>query len=209
VFAQGLSTSKRTLEKAQAAAARKVGIAQAEVLRAERASHTAAHDSHLEHADERLAQAQRDLDAVSAGGGAPWADRLRALPWKRILMAAGALFVAAIVLITAIELAAGRSVSSITGGSGGGGTTIGHVGNRGSSDNDRQDRKSPGPDDTSSPSPSDQTTPSREPTPSDSVEPSQTPSQSPSVDTGEGASDGPSQTPDDLSSQPAAPSASP
>ena len=58
-FAQGLSTSKRRLATKQKDAADKVGIARAEVLRAARVDDTAAQESHLDHADERLAEARR------------------------------------------------------------------------------------------------------------------------------------------------------
>src|SRR6187401_577294 len=51
-FTKGLSKSRRTLAKRQKDAAEKVGIAQAEVLRAARADDDAAQDSHLDHADE-------------------------------------------------------------------------------------------------------------------------------------------------------------
>lgn len=192
VFTQGLSTSKRTLEKAQSSAARKVGIAQAEVRRAGRADDTAAHDSHLEHADERLAEAQAELDAVSEEAReaeVPWRERLRALPWKRILLATALLFVMAIAAITVFELVAGRSVSSITGGSGNEGTTIGHVGDRGGSRNDQDDQQdeespspTPTPSETPSESPSDTPTPSESPQPSDSPTPSDdgTPFETPS-----------------------------
>ena len=63
-----------------------------------------------------------------------------------------ALFGVALVVITVFELVAGQSVSSITGGSDDGDTTIGQVGRRDSGGNDQQD-----PDDqpTESTSPSD------------------------------------------------------
>lgn len=184
VFAEGLATSRRTLAKAQESAARKVGVAQAEVRRAERATDTSAHDSHLEYADERLAAAQGELDAVRAGAQVSWRERLRALPWRQVLLAAGALFLVAVVLITALELAAGRSVSSITGGSGGGRTTIGDVGDRGggSGDQPQDETESPSPsptdEQTGSPSPSDTTSPAEqttEPTTDPSTEPTTAP----------------------------------
>lgn len=165
IFTQGLVSSRRTLAKAQESAARKVGVAQAEVLRAERAPDTAAHDSHLEHADERLAAAQGELDAVRREAQTPWRERLRALPWRHVLLAAGGLFVVAVVLITALELAAGRSVSSITGGSGDGRTTIGDVGGRGGGSGDQPQ------EDTGSPSPSQTDEQTDTPSPSDTVSP--------------------------------------
>lgn len=198
VFTQGLSTSKRTLEKAQAAAVRKVGIAQAEVRRAERADDTTAQDSHLEHADERLDQARAELEAVSAGGAEPsWRDRLRTLAWKRVLIGAGVLFVAAIVLITAFELLAGRSVSSITGGSGNDGTTIGHVGGTSRGGDRDDDRKDPdqGGEESPSPGSSEEPSPTQEPTSTDSTEPSLSPSGTPVEPSTEPPTEPPSETP--------------
>lgn len=179
VFAQGLSSSKRTLAKAQATAARKVGIAQAEVSRAERADDSTAHDSHLEHADERLTEAQDDLDKARSTPSVGWRERLRTLPWKRVLLGAALLFVVAIGVITVFELAAGQTVSSITGGSGDGGTTIGHVSDRGDSSNDDDngggESPSPTPSETESPS----ETPTDTPSPTDTGEPTETPTPTP------------------------------
>ena len=45
------------------------------------------------------------------------------LPWRRISLVAAALFAATLVAITAFELAAGKPVSSMTGGSDGDGRT--------------------------------------------------------------------------------------
>ena len=66
-FSQGLATSRRKLAQAQSAARDKVGIAQAEVRRAGRADDTQAQESHLDHADERLAEAHDELDAMAGG----------------------------------------------------------------------------------------------------------------------------------------------
>ena len=174
-FTKGLSTSRRTLAKRQKGAAEKVGIAQAEVLRAARADDTAAQDSHLDHADERLAEAREELDEAIVATTSPvgWRERLSRLPWKRIGLTTLALFVVTLVVITAFELVAGQSVSSITGGSDSGDTTIGHVGRRDSGGDDQKD-----PDDrpTGSTGPSEDVEPSDEPTestgPSETQEPS-------------------------------------
>jgi hypothetical protein len=174
MFTRGISTSKRKLTKAQKEAAAKVGIAQAEVLRAARADDTAAQDSHLDHADERLAEVREELDeAIVATSPVSWRERLSGLPWKHIGLTALALFVVSLVVITAFELIAGRSVSSITGGSDSGDTTIGQVGGRDSGGG----RQEEDPDDqpTGSTSPGETTQPSAEPTesaPSVSQEPS-------------------------------------
>ena len=174
MFARGLSTSKRTLAKAQKGASEKVGIAQAEVLRAARADDTASHDSHLDHADERLAEAREELgEAIVATSAVSWRDRLSQLPWKHIGLTTLALFGVTLVVITAFELVAGQSVSSITGGSDSGDTTIGQVGGRDSRRDEQQDPDDPP---TGSTSPSEAAEPSGEPnegaSPSESQEPS-------------------------------------
>jgi hypothetical protein len=138
-YSQGLERSRARIAQAHAQAAARVGAAQAEVRRASRrqarggpAANPAAR-SELQHAEEHLADAQRDLDEVSAdaagaSGAVPWRDRLAGLPWRRIALLAGALFVVAVVLITAFELVSGRSVSSYTGGThGSGGTSLSHL----------------------------------------------------------------------------------
>lgn len=62
---------------------------------------------------------------------------LRGLPWKRIIGATVALFAITMALILAFELSAGRSVSSITGGtSGTGGTSIPGIGSTGGDKDD-------------------------------------------------------------------------
>ena len=188
-FTKGLSTSRRTLAKRQKGAAEKVGIAQAEVLRAARADDTAAQDSHLDHADERLGEAREELDeAIVATSPVGWRERLSRLPWKHIGLTTLALFVVTLVVITAFELVAGKSVSSITGGSDSGDTTIGRVGGHGSGGDDQQDPERPAdrihqperrggavrrterervpPSESQEPSPADSTAPTESPTPS-------------------------------------------
>ena len=180
MFTRGISTSKTKLTQAQEGAAAKIGIAQAEVLRAGRAEGAEAHDSHLDHADERLAQAREELDeAIVATTPVSWRDRLTGLPWKHIGLTALALFAVSLVVITAFELLAGRSVSSITGGTDSGDTTIGEVGRRDSSGNDQQ---RPGEQPTDSPAQSQSSEPSQDPSqsaPTESQEPSPTESTAP------------------------------
>lgn len=119
LYSASLDRSRQRV-KAQAAALAKVGVAQAEVRRASRrrASNTAV-GGHLEHADAQLVQAQVELDELSAEetGRTPWAQRIAALPWKRIALLAVGFFVVAIVAITVFELIAGKPVSDFTGGS--------------------------------------------------------------------------------------------
>ena len=195
LFTQGLSTSKRSLAKAQATAMQKVGIAHAEVRRAERADDAEAQQGHLEHADERLEEAHEDLDAVAlAAAPVSWRQRLAQLPWRRIMVGAGVLFLITIVVITVFEVIAGQSVSSITGGSGDdGGTTINHVREGGSdTDQDRPDpSESPAP--TEEASPSDEVSPTGSPTGSPTAEP--TPSETATPSPLESVSPSPSGTP--------------
>ena len=98
---------------------RKVGVAQAEVRRAARhQGDDRAVDAHLAHAEERLGDAQEDLaPSAESPSDVGWRERLAALPWKRISLVAAGLFAAAFLVITAIEVTAGESIASITGGS--------------------------------------------------------------------------------------------
>ena len=174
MFAQGLSKSQRKLATKQTPATNTVGIGRAAWLRAARADDTAAHDSHLDHADERLAEAHEELDEVIlATTPVSWRERLSRLPWKHIGLTTLALFVVALVAITVFELIAGESVSSITGGSDSGTTTIGHVGG---GDSGKDDQKEPVDQPTGSTAPSESVEPSDEPTESTSPTETQPPS---------------------------------
>jgi hypothetical protein len=186
LYSQGLARSRERLAQAQSLALRRVGIAQAEVRRANRhQGDDPAVDAHLAHADERLGEAKAELGAIADEPPAVgWRERLVVLPWKRISLVAAGLFATAILAITAFELLAGESVSSITGGTDGdGGPTITRIG--GGSDTSR-DPRAPS-DDTATPSgepssePSDEASPTDEPTdePSESPSESSTPTPSP------------------------------
>jgi hypothetical protein len=186
LYSQGLARSRERLAQAQSLALRRVGIAQAEVRRANRhQGDDPAVDAHLAHADERLGEAKAELGAIADEPPAVgWRERLVVLPWKRISLVAAGLFATAILAITAFELLAGESVSSITGGTDGdGGPTITRIG--GGSDTSR-DPRAPS-DDTATPSgepssePSDEASPTEEPTdePSESPSESTTPTPSP------------------------------
>jgi hypothetical protein len=192
LFTQGLSSSKRSLAKAQASAMQKVGIAHAEVRRAERTDDTEVQEGHLEHADERLEEAHEELDAAALAATPPsWRERLTLLPWRRILVGAGVMFLIAVVVITVFEVIAGRSVSSFTGGSSDdSGTTINHVREGGSGRDDR-------PDPSESPDPTDEASPSETPSESPSESPTgeATPSETPTPSPMESSSPSPSETP--------------
>ena len=178
LYTQGLARSHQRLAQVQTAAMRKVGIAQAEVRRAARLPDDGeAADAHLAHAEERLDDVKADLGSIADEPTAPsWWERLVVLPWKRILLVAAGLFATALLLITAFELIAGRSVSSITGGSEeGDGPTITRI--VGGSDGDTEDDDRVPPDDRTSPSDAPSAEPSDEPAPTDAstVEPTPTP----------------------------------
>ena len=184
LYSQGLARSRYRLAQAQSTALRKVGIAQAEVRRAGRVGDDEAAASHLEHADERLGEAQLDLEAVADEPATlTWRERLTLLPWRRIALYAAGLFVVAILTITAFELITGRTVSSYTGGGDSGGTTITRLGGGGdSSEPSKNPTESPGqstsPDPTATPS----GTPDESASPSDpgTDTPTSTPTTTPS-----------------------------
>lgn len=182
LYNQGLGRSRERLVQAQATALRKAGIAQAEVRRARRhQGDDETVDAHLTHAEERLDEAKGDLDAVAREPVGPgWRARFAILPWKRISLVAAGLFATTVLAITAFELVAGETVSSITGGTdGGGGTTITHLGGSGG-DTSRHDDKPPsdGSSPTSEPSnePSSGSTDQASPTAGSTGEPTESPS---------------------------------
>jgi hypothetical protein len=190
LYSQGLARSREHLAQAQITALRKVGVAQAEVRRAgRRQGDDQAVDAHLAHAERRLDEARQDLGTAADESAAPgWRERLGLLPWKRISLIAAGLFAATVVAITAFELVAGESVSSITGGTqGNGGTTITRIG--GGSDDDPSQDESPSdeapasdqPSDEPTDAPSDQASPTAEPTAAQpTAQPNTAPSGSPS-----------------------------
>jgi hypothetical protein len=205
LYAQGLAKSKEKVAQAQETALNKVGVAQAEVRRARRrGSSGATAETHLEHAEEELAEVEAELGDAFDGGrdhgdnhgdqvleGFPddirpaWRERLAVLPWKRIALYAAATFVVVLLAIAAFELISGRSVSSFTGGSDrdSNSTFTGGGDDNGKREQDR-DQQTPEPD------PSDSTTPSDEPT----DEPTETPTESPTEDPSETPSAEPSET---------------
>ena len=188
VYSHGLAQSRARLAEAQTLALRKVGVAQAEVRRASRRQgDDPAVDAHLAHADEQLDEAKEDLDdealleAPDPGGR----GRFAGLPWRRISLLAAAVFATALITITAFELVAGQSVSSITGGTDGDdGTTISRIGD-GADDDATDDRRDDDAPDDAPASPDDEATPSEEPSTEESPaeDPSEEPSESPSEST--------------------------
>ncbi|MFN8194611.1 MAG: hypothetical protein U0R80_10060 [Nocardioidaceae bacterium] len=115
----------------------------------------------------------------------------RALPWPRLALASVAVLAVALVGLTAFEGLSGRPVSSLTGGSDGGGTTLSRAVGAGSgSTEDASTPGEPGQSPTTEPStdPSESPTtdpttgPTDEPSPSESPAPTEQPTPSPSSD---------------------------
>ena len=181
LYSEGLARSRQRLAQAQTLALRRVGVAQAEIRRASRhEGDDQAVEGHLARAEERLDQAKEDLGAIADEPAGPgWRERITVLPWKRISLVAAGLFAAAVLAITAFELVAGESVSSITGGTeGGGGTTITRLGDGsdgGPSDDEDVPTDEASPSDEPASEPAETASPSQEPT----EEPEASPSESP------------------------------
>jgi hypothetical protein len=218
VYAQGLHRSRRRMAQAQELALRRVGMAQAEVSRARRRGAGSA-QAHLDRADENLDQARDQLESQSDAAPATETDRepeggltdepeqeqeqdeslgrrLGALPWRRIALVAGLMFVIAVVAITVFELVAGRPVSSYTGGT--------HNDHGTSFSNLDHSRSGGHP----SPSPSSPVSPSGSPSGSPSSSPSATPSGSPSTSPS-APTQTPSATPTTGAPAPTSPAATP
>ena len=203
LYTQGLARSREHLTQAQSAALRKVRVAQADVREAGRnQGDDQAVDAHLAHAEQRLDEAKQDLGTAADEPAAPgWRERLGLLPWKRISLIAAGLFAAAVLAITVFELLAGESVSSITGGTDGGGdTTITQI-RSGSDDDPSPDEEAPSDEPTTGGSDEPTTGPSDEPSTgtsgeaSPSDEPTSEPSGSPSGSPSDSATPVPSPTP--------------
>jgi hypothetical protein len=79
-------------------------------------------DRELADAEQQLGEAREELadggeNGASTEGPGGWRRMLAALPWKRIAVAATAVFAVAMLIILTFELVTGRAVSSYTGGS--------------------------------------------------------------------------------------------
>lgn len=107
-YAQGLARSRAAVAKAQVVTRGKDGAAKTSAKEQVRPAEEAA-------PQESQGFLDPDPDEVETGQ-VGWRDRLAMLPWKRIAIAAGALFVAVMVVILVFELLTGRSVASYTGG---------------------------------------------------------------------------------------------
>lgn len=102
LYKQGIESSRRRVVAVQSAALQRVNLADRDLRRAEGRPDVEGDDALLEEPD-----AEPSDESVSR-----WKD----LPWRRIALFTVAVFVAALIVISVIELIAGRSVSTITGG---------------------------------------------------------------------------------------------
>lgn len=170
LYGQGLARSRARLAQAPIAVRRRPGIARAEATTANRHQ---ADDPAAALADEPHGPGRR--------------ERFAMLPWKRIWLGAAGLFAGTVLAITAFEVAAGSTLSSMTGGSGGGGgTTITHLGGGSGGGTSPDDGQTPS-DGTTSPSseptdqasPTDLASPTAEPTDAATGSPSESASPAP------------------------------
>ncbi|WP_436701624.1 hypothetical protein [Nocardioides sp. BYT-33-1] len=195
LYKQGIESSRRRMAEVQAAALQRVNLADQNVRRAARRADPEAAGRELDRAHRHLDAAGEELGDEPPGPApatAPsrWAD----LQWKRIAMLAAAVFVLALLVISAVELVAGKSVSTITGGTDGRDRTSlsGVFGNGGKGDKGKDPRpQEPPAEETPTPTPTPVPTPSETPTgpsptgptgpatPSDSATPTPTPSETP------------------------------
>jgi hypothetical protein len=173
LYGQGLASSRARLAQAPITVRRRPGTARAEGTSTSR-----------DQGGDPTAAAPGD----EPHGPGRW-ERFAMLPWKRISLGAAGLFAVTVLAITAFEIAAGSTVSSMTGGSsGGGGTTITRLGggsDGGTSPDDGQapsdGTTSPSSEPTDQASPTDLASPTAEPTdqatesPSGSTSPAPTP----------------------------------
>jgi hypothetical protein len=204
LYSSGLDKSRRGVAVAQEAALRRVSQARRQVDRAaDDQDQNTRVDQHLEWAHEALEDAESRLQEPEPPPPT-WGERLRVLPWKRIALVAGGLFLVAMVAITVFELVSGRSISEYTGGSngndrttfsgltGGGGSAPSHAPSPSSSPSSPVTSTTPTKTPTSTPTttanPSGLPTPTL-PTPSPSTSPSPSSSGTP------GSSQSPSPTP--------------
>ncbi|QNN53454.1 hypothetical protein [Nocardioides mesophilus] len=127
-------------------------------------------EDRLDAAEQQLQRAELTLeDTGDPDPRATWRETLRGLPWRRLLVAAAALFVTAMVIIVGFEIITGRAVSSYTGGTDSNGPRTSVPGLVGG-----DSRPEPSPSPTPSPTPSVSTErPTATPTPTPEATPSE------------------------------------
>lgn len=138
-----------------------------------------AQEARVQAARAELANAEVDPEAARRGGVA-WREALSGLPWRRIVPIVAVVFVISLGAILVFELAAGRAISSYTGGTDENTrTTISGISRdsdrRQQPDRDRRDREPSTPQQEQEAPPAPGTTP----TPTDAPAPSPTPTDTP------------------------------
>ena len=202
LYKQGIESSRRRMAEVQAAAMQRVNLAEQNVRRAARRSDPEAAERelyrahrHLDEAAEAAEAAEVDAEGEVAVAAEPTPNRWAALPWKRIAVLAVAVFVLALLVISAIELIAGRSVSTITGGTDGKDRTSisGVFGDGGGTSKEKKQKEvpaeqtptpTPTPSDTASGVPTEPTapaTPTEAPTPTETATVTETVTPAPSA----------------------------
>lgn len=185
LYKQGIESSRRRMAEVQAVALQKVNLADQDLRRAERRPDSPRAQQDVARARERLDAAssalEPDADVPAEEPSAspepsPWA----ALPWRRMALLAVAVFVLSLAVISIVEVLAGRSVSTITGGTDDDRTSItGIFGDRTGTDDGPTEQVTPADSTTTAPTEGESSTPAQETsaTTSDSTQP--TPSESP------------------------------
>ncbi|WGX95691.1 hypothetical protein [Nocardioides sp. L-11A] len=188
LYKQGIESSRRRMAEVQAAALQRVTLADQNVRRAARRSDPEAAERELDRAHRHLDAAGEELADEPAPQAVP-AERSRwaELQWKRIAVLAATVFVLSLLVISAVELLAGKSVSTITGGTDGSDRTslTGVFGNGGKGKGERRPEPPAEETPTPTPTPVPTPTPTETPTgpvptePTDPVTPSDTPTPTP------------------------------
>ena len=125
IYSHYLRISQERVARAQSAALERVTRARAsvsgaavDVRRSGPRTQSLRAQREVEQAGDELAHAERELHGAQAHSERPaWREVLSGLPWKRISLGAGGVFVVAMLVIVSFELLTGRAVSSYTGGS--------------------------------------------------------------------------------------------
>jgi uncharacterized membrane protein YgcG len=118
VYRYSLEASRARVAAAQAAALEKVARARVDASLAHKVGvPDTVVRRRVEHAEEELRDAERDAQEGSQNASGPdWREALKHLPWKRVGLIAGAVFVIAMLVILGFELLTGKAVSDYTGG---------------------------------------------------------------------------------------------
>ena len=185
IYSYYLETSKKRVAAASSVARERAVRARGRIKGASASSvETEDRTQQLDLAEEDLEQAEEDLEQAEEEETTEkpsWKEILRGLRWKRIGIATVGIFLLAMAAILAFELIAGRSVSTITGGSDAGKRSSISWGS--GSGQEKKDEPSPEPTTAPSEAPGEPTfkaTPTSPAQGEEQEEPSATPSEEPS-----------------------------